>query len=370
MSQKAIRCWLYRAGTSKGAYFLTDDLPADVGARDRVLLAALGSPHPRQVDGIGGGDPLSSKVAIVGRSTRPDADVDFLFAQVSVDRACVDPSVSCGNMLAGVGPFAIEAGLVSARQPQTRVRVHAVNTGALVEAVVQTPHGVVRYDGEAAIDGVPGTAAPVRLNYLEAVGGRTGALLPTGSPRDTFEGLEATCIDAAVPLVILAAASLGKHGGETPGQLNADGELLARLERVRRSAALRMGLGSVEGKVEPKVALISPPAGGIGLRSRYFMPWQCHPAHAVNGAIGVACCGLLEGSVADGLARVRRLPQERVLVEHPSGALTIDLRTEGSGLGLRVREAGLLRTVRLLFQGKVFIPPSGWDARRLRSGQP
>jgi 2-methylaconitate cis-trans-isomerase PrpF len=290
---------LLRGGTSKGAYFLASDLPRDEPTLHRVLLAALGSPDVRQIDGIGGGEPLTSKVAIVSRSARPDADIDYRFAQVAVDRPLVDTSLSCGNLLAGVAPFAIEAGLVRARHPETRVRIHAVNTGSLVESVVRTPQRQPLYEGDVAIDGVPGTAAPVLLSYRDIVGSKTGALLPTGSVRDCFEGVEATCIDVAVPVVIIPAAALGKQGTETPAQLNADTELLDRLEEIRRAAAWRMGLGDVRDKVMPKVALISAPAAGGGIRSRYFVPHQCHAAHAVTGAIAVACCAALRGSVAE-----------------------------------------------------------------------
>jgi 2-methylaconitate cis-trans-isomerase PrpF len=357
---------LIRGGTSKGAYFLAASLPAEPEVRDRVLLAALGSPDPRQVDGIGGADPLTSKVAIVGRSSRPDADVDYLFAQVAVDRPAVDTSVSCGNLLAGVGPFAIEVGLVPARDPETLVRIHTVNTGGIVEAVVQTPRRRVRYHGEAAIDGVPGTSAPVLLSYGEVAGSKTGSLLPTGSRRDRVEGVDVTCIDAAVPVVVIPASALGKTGNEEPGELNGDAILLDRIETIRRSAGRRMGLGDVRGKVMPKVALVSTPSGGCGIRSRYFVPQACHAAHAVTGAIAVACCAVLEGSVADGLARVDRSPREQIVVEHPSGVLSIDLETERDARGpaFQVRRAALLRTARLLFRGNVLIPSSVWSPSR------
>jgi 2-methylaconitate cis-trans-isomerase PrpF len=358
--QTAIPCTLIRGGTSKGAFFLASDLPAQESVRDRVLLAALGSPDPRQVDGIGGADPLTSKVAIVGPSSHPEADVDFLFAQVAVDRATVDTSVSCGNLVSGVGPFAIEAGLVRARDPETCVRVHAVNTGALVEVVVQTPGRRVQYHGDAAIDGVPGTAAPVLLGYGDVAGAKTGALLPTGSARDRIGEIEVTCLDAAVPLVVIPAASVGLTGAETPHQVNSDADLLAQLELLRRLAARRMGLGDVRDKVMPKLALISAPAGGRGIRSRYFMPHACHAAHAVTGAIAVACCAVLEGSVADGLACVGRSTREQVAVEHPGGSLSIELELERRGAALEIRRAALLRTARPLFRGRVLIPSSVW----------
>jgi 2-methylaconitate cis-trans-isomerase PrpF len=358
---------LIRGGTSKGAFFLASDLPAQSAIRDRVLLAALGSPDPRQIDGIGGADPLTSKVALVGPSIRPD---DYLFAQVTVDRPAVDTSVSCGNLLAGVGPFAIEAGLVRARERETCVRVHAVNTGALIEVVVRTPGHRVQYDGEAAIDGVPGTAAPVLLSYGNVAGAKTGTLLPTGSICDRIEGVDATCIDAAVPVVVIPAAALGKSGGEAPSELNGDRVLLDRIEGIRRIAALRMGLGDVRDKVMPKVALISAPASGLGIRSRYFIPHACHAAHAVTGSIAVACCAVLEGSVADGLARVGRSSWEQIIVEHPAGSLSIDLEIEGRGAALVVQRAALLRTARPLFRGTVLIPASIWSPAVTRIPRP
>jgi 4-oxalomesaconate tautomerase len=357
-----ISCMLIRGGTSKGAFFLASDLPSEIEARDRILLAALGSPDPRQIDGIGGSDPLTSKVAIVGRSRRKDADVDYLFAQVAVDRPIVDTSVSCGNLLAGVGPFAIESGLVHPGNPLTRVRVHAVNTGSLIEVVVRTPGGEPRYDGSIAIDGVPGKAAPVLLNYGDVAGSKTGVLLPTGALRDRIEGVDVTCIDAAVPVVVIAAESLGKSGGETPEELNGDAEMLARIERIRRVAAYRMGLGDVQDKVMPKAALVSAPKFDRGVRSRYFVPHMCHAAHAVTGAIAIACCSVLEGSVAFDFARVGRSAKERVVVEHPSGSLAIDLETENQGSDLLIRRAGLVRTARPLFRGKVLIPHSACSA--------
>lgn len=361
--QTAIPCTWMRGGTSKGAYFQARDLPTDVETSDRVLLSALGSPHPRQIDGIGGADPLASKVAIVSASERPDTDVDYLFAQVRVDRPLVDRSISCGNLLAGVGPFAIETRLVPAKHPETRVRIFAVNTKTRVEAVVQTPDREVCYDGAAVIDGVPGTSAPVRLNYMDLVGTKTGTLLPTGQVREVCEGVEISCLDVSVPAVIIAATSLGKTGNETPTDLNGDREFLSQLERVRRAAAARMGLGDVTDKVMPKAALISTPIG-TGIRSRYFVPHKCHAAHAVTGVICVACCAMLQGSVADGLARVNRSSAlERVEVEHPSGKLAVDLWTEGEGPSLVIHQATLLRTVRPLFQGHVLIPASVWQGK-------
>src|SRR5215216_3181506 len=269
-----------RGGTSRGPYFKAEDLPRDAAARDRVLLAAMGSPDKRQIDGLGGADSLTSKVAIVSRSTQPDADVDYLFAQVKIDRAFVDIAPNCGNMLAGVGPFAIEAGLVPAQDAETVVRVYNVNTRALIHATVPTPGGQVEYEGDVAIDGVPGTGSPISLNFVDAVGSKTGKLLPTGRVLDTIEGLAVSCVDLAMPMVIARAADFGKTGFETRNELNADAALLESIEQVRRAAGHLMGLGDVTGKVIPKFCLVSPPRHGGTNTSRYFVPDSCHSAHA------------------------------------------------------------------------------------------
>lgn len=356
MPLRALPCVLMRGGTSKGPYFRSTDLPTDPELRDRVLLAAMGSPDLRQIDGIGGADPLTSKVCMVGPSTRPDTDVDFLFAQVAVDRAIVDTSPSCGNMLAGVGPFAIESGMVPATQGETRVVIFNINTDSRIEALVRTPDGTVEYEGEAAIDGVPGTAAPIVLGFMDVVGSKTGALLPTGRAREIIDDIEVTCLDVAMPMVIMRAQDLGRTGYEGKAETDADAALLARIEAIRRIAGERMGLGEVSSKVIPKVGLLAPPRGDGTVTSHYFVPHRLHAAHAVTGAVCVACCCTLEGSIADGLARVERTPTQTVRIEHPSGTLDVRLETEGGGDAMRVLRAGVVRTARKLFSGQVFVP--------------
>lgn len=348
-----IPCVLMRGGTSRGPFFLDQDLPAEPEARDRVLLAAMGSPHLLQLDGLGGGNSLTSKVAIVSRSGRPDADVDYLFAQVAVERAHVDLSPNCGNMLSAVGPFAIEAGLVPAADGETLVRIHNRNTGTLVEAAVQTPGGIVAYDGATAIDGVAGTAAPVRLSFLEAVGSKTGALLPTGRAREEIDGVPVTLVDYATPMVLLRAADLGLAGDETPAELDGDAALLMRIEAIRRVAGRRMGLGDVAGRVIPKVGLLSPARRGGSLTSRYFTPDRCHRSHAVTGALCVAAASRIAGSVAAELLS----PQagSLVTVEHPSGAIQVDLALDAHG---QIARASLVRTARRIFEGNVIVPAS------------
>ena len=358
--QTKIPCVMMRGGTSKGPYFLMHDLPAEPELRDRVLLSVMGSPDLRQIDGIGGADTLTSKVAMVGPPTRPEADVDYLFAQVSIDRAVVDTEPTCGNIMSGIGPFAIEAGLVPAAEGTTTVMVHNVNTGSLIESIVQTPGTRVEYDGDAVIDGVPGTAAPVVLNFMDVVGSKTGALLPTGNVRDEIEGGEATCIDVAMPMVIMRARDLGKTGHESKAELDADVELFARMERIRRAAAQRMGLGDVADKVVPKLGLVAEPADGRTIESRYFVPQKTHAAHAVSGAICVASCAVLEGSVADGLGRVARQPKQTVTIGHPSGTIEVVLEVSGQGVAMDVVRGGVVRTCRRLFEGNVLIPASVW----------
>ena len=355
--ETVIPCVLMRGGTSRGPFFLGDWLPADPVQRDRVLLTAMGSPHALQVDGIGGGNTLTSKVAIVSRSTRPDCDIDYLFAQVSVDRAMVDTRPNCGNMLSGAAPFAIDEGLVAPRDGVTSVRVHNVNTGAVIEAVVQTPGGCLTYEGDARIDGVPGTAAPVRLNFLEAWGAITGKLFPTGMRQEYVDGVAVTLIDAAMPMVLMRAQDFGLRGDETPAQLDGNAGLLERMERIRLEAGRRMGLGDVSQSVIPKPVLVAPcdSAGALALHSRYFTPRACHRAHAATGAVGVASAFLMPGTVAHACGGPPVVGGYRtVRIEHPSGGMDIDVDLDtASG---EVRAAGLVRTARKIMKGLLYVP--------------
>ena len=360
MPLRAIPCTMMRGGTSKGPYFRLADLPDDPTIRDRVLLAAMGSPDHRQIDGIGGADTLTSKVAMVGPSRHPRAQVDYLFAQVSVEQAIVDTAPSCGNMLAGIGPFAIENGMVPAQAGETRVMIFNVNTSSLIEATVQTPGGEVEYEGDAAIDGVPGSAAPVLLSFMDVVGSKTGALLPTGRAIDLIEGVEVTCIDVAMPMVMMRAADLGKTGYEGKAELDPDAAFFARIEAIRRIAGERMGLGDVADKVIPKVGLLAPPREGGNVTSRYFVPHRLHAAHAVTGAACVASACVLRGSVADGIAHVERSGKENIRIEHPSGKIDVMLESHGEGPGMQIDRAGILRTTRKLFTGNVHVPAHLW----------
>jgi 2-methylaconitate cis-trans-isomerase PrpF len=349
-----IPCVLMRGGTSKGPYFLLSDLPGDPQVRDQVLLAAMGSGHWLEIDGIGGGNPLTSKVAIVSPSKQPGADVDYLFAQVKVEERVVDTSPNCGNMLAGIGPFAIEAGLIPARAGTTTVRIYNVNTKRLIEARIATPNGLVTYDGDVAIDGVPGTAAPIHLAFLGAAGSKTGKLLPTGSPLDNVEGVQVSCVDAAMPVVIARAADFGKSGYETVSELNADKAFMSRLEKTRIAAGQRMGIHDAADRVIPKPVLIAPPARGGTLAGRYFMPHLCHGAFAITGSVAVATAAVTPGTLPAILAGPLALPTD-LRIEHPSGHLDVRLERHAD---YAEPAAFVVRTARRLFEGHVLVKRS------------
>ncbi|MFM2150351.1 MAG: hypothetical protein RLZZ187_2657 [Pseudomonadota bacterium] len=356
--QTRIPCVLMRGGTSRGPYFLADDLPADPAARDAVLLAAMGSPHPMQVDGIGGAQTLTSKVAIVSRSATPGVDVDYLFAQVDVGRAIVDTRPNCGNMLAGVGPFAIEAGLVPANAGETLVRILNVNTGTRVDSLVQTPGGAVTYEGEAEIPGVAGTAAPIMLRFRDVAGSQTGTLFPSAHRQEEIAGIAVTLIDGAMPMMLLRARDLDADITATPDALNADRALFARVEELRREAGLRMRLGDVADSVVPKPCLLGPGMDGAHLTARYFTPHDCHRAMAVTGGITLATAARTPGTLAHEAAGGD--PGEVVRIAHPSGVMEVPIGLEGG----EVAWAGTLRTARRIFEGTLLIPRAVWDGRR------
>jgi 4-oxalomesaconate tautomerase len=361
-SQTSIPCTLMRGGTSKGPFFLASDLPSDAQVRDRVLLAAMGSPDIRQIDGIGGADPLTSKVAIVSPSSRPGVHVEYLFAQVSVDRPLVDLTPTCGNMLAGVGPFAIERGLVAPGDPVTPVVIYMVNTANVACAHVPTPGTRVTYEGDARIAGVPGSCAAIQMDFLDTAGSVCGALLPTGQVLDEIDGIEATLVDNGMPVVVLRAADFGKTGCESPAELDADKKFKARLEEIRILAGARMGLGDVRSKVVPKITLIAPPRDGGSLMTRTFTPHKCHAAIGVLGAVTVGTACVLPGSVATGIVSAREGARKRLSVEHPSGELSVELEvTRTTDDKPKVVRASLIRTARALFRGEVLVPRSVWD---------
>jgi 4-oxalomesaconate tautomerase len=352
-----------RGGTSKGLMFLADNLPGDRATRDAVLLAAMGSPDERQIDGMGGAHPLTSKVAVVSLSSRDNADVDYLFLQVWPDRAEVSDSQNCGNMLAAVGPFAIEQGLVAAADPVTPVRIWMRNTQTLATALVQTPGGGVRYDGTARIDGVPGTHAPIPIEFADVAGSSCGALLPTGNASDVIAGTRVTCIDNGMPVVCIAAADLGVSGGESPAELEGNAELAKRVEAIRLAAGPLMNIGDVSGATVPKMSLLSPPVHGGAVSTRTFIPKRVHEAIGVLGAVSVATACVLPGSVANAIADVpdRTEGSVEVEVEHPTGFFTVTIEVNVSGGTVSVTRSALLRTARLLMRGEVLVPSSVWN---------
>lgn len=332
------------------------DIPQDAEVRARVLLAAMGSPDIRQIDGIGGADTLTSKVAMVGPSDRDGVDVDYLFAQVSVDKAIVDTSPSCGNMLSGVGPFAIEMGMVPVGGEKTSVVIYDINTQSRIEAIVETPDGVVNYEGNERIDGVPGTAAEIRLNFMDIVGSKTGSLLPTSKPMEVIDGVKATLIDVAVPMMIVRAADLGKTGYESAAELDADKDFFARMEAMRMEAGRRMGLGDVTGKVVPKMAMLAAPREGGSVAARYFVPHKTHAAFAVTGGLCVSSCVLVPGTVAAGIANRPESDDCTVIIEHPTGVIDVAMTTRPDGNAVEIISGGVVRTARKLMEGTVFVP--------------
>ena len=351
-SSDGIPCLWMRGGTSKGAYLLAADLPVERADIDDLLLRVMGSPDPRQIDGIGGADPLTSKVAILSPPSRPDADVDYLFLQVYVGQALVSDAQGCGNILAGVGPAAIERGLVAAGDGETTVRIHMLNTGEIATARVSTPGGRVSYAGDARIDGVPGTHAAVPLMFENIAGSMCGALLPTGHAVDEIDGVACTLIDNGMPCVILRASDLGRTGRESREEMDGDAELKARLEAIRLQAGPMMGLGDVVEKTVPKMTLVSPPTQGGAISTRSFIPHRCHATIGVFAAVSVATACTLPGSPA---SLVAVLPEDGTFaVEHPGGAAEVLLERDTEG---RVTAAGTLRTARKLFDGRVFPVP-------------
>ncbi|MEM1430112.1 MAG: 4-oxalomesaconate tautomerase [Pseudomonadota bacterium] len=356
MSQTGFPFLYMRGGSSKGPYLRRADLPDDRDALAEVLIAMLGAGHPLNIDGIGGGAAVTTKVAMLSPSNDDWADVDYFFAQVGVEERFVDFKPTCGNILVGVGPAAIEMGLVPVAGEETSVRIRAVNTGARVEAWVHTPNGAVAYGGTAQIDGVPGCAAPVALQFMDTVGGVTGSLFPTGAPLDTVHGVEVTCMDVAMPMVIGRAADFGVTGYETIDELDGNTALMSRIEDVRREAGGRMGMGDVATSVTPKFGLLAAPRQGGTAAVRYFMPWRCHPTLAVTGSQCLAACLLSPHTVAEGLAPVAPHTPATITLEHPMGQMDVVVEYSRQRDSVDIRSAGLVRTARKLAQGTVFIP--------------
>jgi len=372
-AQTAIPCLLMRGGTSKGPFFNEADLPSDSNLRDKVLLAAMGSPDKRQIDGLGGAHPLTSKVGIVRKSNVPGVALDFLFAQLQPDKDTVDTTPNCGNMLAAVVPFAIETGMLKAQGDQSTFRVLTLNTDMQCDITVDTTGGLVQYEGTAKIDGAPGYSAPVTINFLDTAGSVCSGLLPTGKVKDTltvsgagFEPftLDVTCIDNGMPLVIFKATDIDRTGYESVAALNADTQLKTKIEAMRIQVSLLMGLGDVSQKNYPKMTLIAPPQNGGALATRSFIPHVCHDAIGVLAAVTVGTACVLEGSVCDGVAVMPKGRAKNVSVEHPTGEFSVALQTEPAPHlpgGQNVTQAALLRTARLLMKGEAMVPASLWS---------
>jgi 4-oxalomesaconate tautomerase len=361
-TQAAVPCSVMRGGTSKGLYFLAEDLPSAREARDRFLLAAMGSPDVREIDGMGGGHPLTSKVAVVNRSTRPGIDVDYLFLQVWPDRAEVSDQQNCGNILAGVGPFALEKGLMAAQDGVTPVAIYMVNTDSKATAFVETPGGVVNYAGEARIDGVPGTHAPITINFEDVAGSSCGSLLPTGNAVDEVDGIPMTCIDNGMPVVCLNAADFGITGYETPAELEANAQLKARVEEIRLAVGPMMNLGDVTNKTVPKMSLLAPAREGGLVSTRTFIPHRVHESIGVLGAVSVATACMIEGSVAAQIAGLGSVGSSlEVEVEHPTGFFTVQMEVDNSSGQPVVTKSALLRTARMLMSGSVYVQQSAWE---------
>jgi 4-oxalomesaconate tautomerase len=357
--QTPIKTLFMRGGTSRGPFFNAADLPADVATRDRVLLAVMGSPDKRQIDGLGGAHPLTSKVGIVAPGSVEGVDLDFLFAQLQPDQETVDTTPNCGNMLAAVVPFALETGMVAPRGERTTLRVLTLNTGMQCDITVETPGGRVNYDGDARIDGAPGSSAPITINFLDTAGSVCSGLLPTGHARDVIDGLEVTCIDNGMPLVIVRAADVGRTGDESVAEMNADTELKARLERLRLACGHAMGLGDVSAKNYPKMTLVAKPQAGGSIATRSFIPHVCHDAIGVLAAVTVATACVLDGSVTGGMARVPPGVDKKISVEHPTGEFSVELALDPAN-PQNVQRAALLRTARLIMRGEVMIPSRIW----------
>ena len=369
--QLAVPCWFMRGGTSKGPFFRADDLPQEMGARDSVLLAAMGSPDPRQIDGLGGAHPLTSKAGVVSLSQRPGVDIEFLFAQLQPGKDIVDTTANCGNMLAAVVPFAIESGLLIPDGDVTTARVLTLNTGLVAEIAVPTPAGedgrYVEYGGNATIDGVPGTAAAVVISFLDTAGSVCSSLLPTGNLRDSVEirgfgSVDVTCIDNGQPLVIIDAAALERTGRESVVELNADTELKARLEALRLSCGKLMGLGDVTAKNYPKMTLVSPPEQGGTIGTRSFIPHVCHESIGVLAAVTVGTAAVLPGPGANYVATLPEGGNPPVYVEHPPGEITHRLQLDPAD-PTRVAQSALIRTARLIMAGDVMVPARLWHTQ-------
>ena len=367
MKQTAIPYLFMRGGTSRGPYFNAADLPQDRETLAEVLIAAIGAGNALNIDGIGGGAAVTTKVAILSPSQDDWADVDYFFAQVSVEEKLVDFKPTCGNILSGVGPAALEMGLIKPTGDVTEVRIRAVNTGAQVLAKVQTTGGELTYEGDTAIAGAPGTAAPIELQFMGVVGSSTGAFLPTGHQRDIIDGVEVTCMDVAMPIVIAKAEDFGLTGHESAEELDGNKSFFDRFEAIRIKAGEMMGMGDCSKSVTPKFGLLARAQDQGTIAVRYFMPWKTHPSMAVTGAQCLASCTLTPGTVADGLAERPSSSPAKVVLEHASGSIEV-LVDFANDNGFELNAAGLTRTARKLADGHVYVPGSVWAGPKIQEG--
>jgi hypothetical protein len=370
MTQTPIPFLFMRGGSSRGPYFNRADLPADQDALARVLIEVIGAGHQNNIDGIGGGTAVTTKVAMLLRSAAPGIDVDYFFGQVAVDAREVDFGPTCGNILVGVGPAALEMGLVQASGDVTRVMIRAVNTGAIVEATVQTPGGHVTYAGYTVIDGVLGSAAPVGVSFLGVVGTSCGAMLPTGHLCDVIDGVAVTCMDVAMPMMLARADAFGLTGQETAAELDANTALFTRMEAIRLQAGRMMGLGDVARSVTPKIGLLSTAKAGGTISARYFMPWKTHPTMAVTGSQCIAACALTPGTVADGLAHLPKGTPAVINVEHPQGSIEVTVDYTTGPEGTVIKSAGLIRSARLIARGEVMVPSALMSTAQVHAPRP
>ena len=361
MTQTAIPFYFMRGGTSRGPYMRQEDLPTDRDELAKVLVSIVGSGHPINIDGIGGGAAVTTKVAMLAPSDDNWADVDYFFAQVGVEDGLVDFKPTCGNILVGVGPAAIEMGIVEATGDSTEIKIRAVNTGARVTSRVRTSDGQVVYDGDAQIDGVPGTASPIELMFMDVVGGATGSMFPTGNRVDVIDGIEVTCMDVAMPMVIARADAFGLTGYETAIELDENRAFYERMEPIRIEAGKRMGMGDVSNSVTPKFGLLAPANQGGTAATRYFMPKRCHPSLAVTGSQCLSACLLCPGTVADGLINIPNSQPTPMRLEHPMGLLDVVVDYHRDGDAFEMISAGLVRTARKLASGEVYVPKSVWS---------
>ena len=352
MMKKAYQCTLMRGGTSRGPYFKMEDFPIDQELRSQVLTKIMGSGSLNQVDGLGGNNSTTNKAAIIGKSTDPSCDIDYLFAQVDPQQQLVDFSPNCGNILAGVAPFAIEAGYIQAQDPKTAIKIRNLNTGKIILAEMETPNGILNYEGDVCTSGVISPSAPIKLTFLDVAGAKTGSLFPSGKSLDLIDNIEVTCIDAATPCVIISATAMGKTGYESADELSEDIYFMKKLESIRCKAGLLMGLGDVSQKVIPKPILTSPAINNGDLSARYFVPHSCHKSLAVTGSIAIACAYISPDTIISKTLGITQF-KPNILIEHPSGHL--EVKVESSPTSPQ-KNISIIRTARKIMSGTVFVP--------------